>query len=81
MKSKKFFQSGKKLFLALGILCTLQNRAIACGPFFEGDSRIYLFKSSWEGMGRRDMEKAENLSLWQNLTDASVPISDIEQAV
>ena len=81
MKSKKFFQSGKKLFLAVGILCTLQNRAIACGPFFEGDSRIYLFKSSWEGMGRRDMEKAENLVLWQNLTDASIPISDIEQAV
>lgn len=40
-----------------------------------------FFNSEWTGLLRQDIEKRENLLLWQKMTSGRIPLSDIEQVV
>lgn len=53
----------------------------ACGPWYDDIPAPVYFNSLEKANSVADDNKAENIALWQRLTSASIPASDIEQAV
>lgn len=52
----------------------------ACGPYPPIIPTPNFFTSNWDGL-LSDLDKQENLRLWQKLTSEKIPLGDIEQAV
>lgn len=80
-----------KYILVISILIIWgMDRTYACGPFFPDDPNyILMFRScspelerQWqEGCRFQDYEKEQNCLLWQKITSATIPLSDIEKVI
>lgn len=81
MKSLISLLSGTHIISVVVTVTAACDTAIACGPSYDCIPTPVFFISSWSGMMSTDFNKAENIRLWQELTSADIPATDIEKAV
>lgn len=65
----------------IAALCTAMPTAKACGPFFPDIPSPKFFTSAIDGTTSGDIDREENLRLWQQLTSAEIPLADIGQVL
>lgn len=80
MKSK-IYSLSLRLSSILVLLLAVSFRASACAMYPTGIPTPIFFKSNWDKILNNDLERQENLLLWQKLTSSDIPLSDIEAVV
>lgn len=76
MKSTRFTLP---LLVSASFLLAPGLRSLACGAFNPSIPSVNFYEADYRGITSED--RLENLRLWQQLTSASIPPADIEQAV
>ena len=83
MQNLKIYSKLVKAFSLAGLFLISKVSVLACGPWnpiIPTPGFFYTSKYS-EVVEKADLERQENLKLWQKLTSKDIPLEDIEKAV
>ncbi|MBD5235037.1 MAG: hypothetical protein HDS61_01245 [Barnesiella sp.] len=70
-----------RLLVSAAALIAAAVPALSCGPFYPIIPTPDFFEISIPHRTMADFDREENLRLWQEMTSADIPLSDIETAV